>query len=66
MLDRIGPSVQKSFDFVGKALKTNTDPEIELYKTLKEADFMHLTSVYGADGVTDYIQRMEKKMMLGR
>ena len=66
MLDRITPQVQKSFEFVGKALKTAKDPDMEAYETLTDKDFMHLTSVYGAEKITNYIQKMEKKRLLGR
>lgn len=48
-----------------RALGQDTDPQVALYKKLKEADFQAIEQKYGQEGLAEYIMAMEKRQLRG-
>lgn len=43
----------------------DTDPEVALYRKLKDDDFKAIEERYGQEGLAEYIMTMEKRRMRG-
>jgi hypothetical protein len=57
-------AINKAFDKVNKATGQETDPDLQLYGTLKPQHFQELMKVYGEGPIIQYIQDMESKKIM--
>ena len=63
MFDKLTKASGKAFDRMDKVRGDTSDPDVKLYNTLNESDFISISNQYGAEETLAYIDTMERKRL---
>ena len=63
MFDKLNKATDKAFGRMDRVRGETSDPDVKLYNTLNENDFISISNQYGAEETLAYIDTMERKRL---
>ncbi len=62
-ISRTSNATQRAFQIVHRNMATPSDPDLEIYQSLKPEDFASIMQRFGVDNTLHYIRTMEAKRL---